>query len=238
MHALSIVRQLISNKLVRYSAGLWSLPIDRPDAALPAALEGTLSTRVASLGDEARTLAECLSLQQEQPSLELCRLISGATTDQQLFVSLIELAQHDVLYADRGSFRFSSLALRDVLLSGMDASRLGRNHRRLGEAFAKYLDAQRPELQLEAGWHLIQGGDELRGADLIADVAKDGVLIRGVLANLYRAGHQLEAALLVYTRHGRSAYERLPLLSSLAQAGYYEDRIWADRYGDSALELL
>ena len=49
----------------------------------------------------------------------------------------------------------------------MDDARREQNHRRLGEAFAQ-LAGDNAVLRLEAGWHLIKGGDEVRGADMIA----------------------------------------------------------------------
>jgi hypothetical protein len=89
---------------------------------------------------------------------------------------------------------------------------------------------------VQAGWHLIQGGADLRGADLIASVTHKSATMRRLIANLHHAGPAIEAALKVYKRHRRSVYERMPLLSALAHAGYYEDRIWGERYGDEALD--
>jgi hypothetical protein len=238
LHAVEIVRQLIAKEVIRYSGGIWTLPIDRPDASLPAALEDVLSMRIAALSDPARALAECLSLQREQPTLELCRLIVQASDDRELFRLLDELTRNDVLHADRDGYRFTSMALCDVLLTGMNAKRLEQNHKRLGEAFAALAGESDPALKLDAGWHLIQGADEARGADMIASVAWGAVTVRTLLANLHRAGRALEAALLVYGRHRRSIYERMPLLAALAQAGYYEERSWGERYGDAALDAL
>ena len=147
---------------------------------------------------------------------------------------LDELAEYDVLYAEQDGYRFSSTALQEALLTGMDDARLGHNHRRLGEAFAQ-LAGTRPRLRIEAGWHLIEGGDEERGADLIASTTHDAVTVRSLLVDLHHVGRALEAALKTYGKYRRSLYERLPLLASLAQAGYYEDRCWGDRYGDEAL---
>lgn len=238
LHVVEIVRQLVAKQVIRYTAGVWTLPDDRPDAELPAALEDVLSMRVALLGDAARALAECVSLVREPPTSELCRLIAQEPDDRRFFAVLGELAKHGILYAERDGYRFSSTALRDVVLAGMDEKRLEQNHRRLGESLTKIAGGDRPELRIEAGWHLIRGGQELRGADMIAQVTHDSVTIRTLVANLHRVGRPLEAALRVYARYRRSIYERLPLLSALAQAGYYEDRIWAESYGDSALDLL
>ena len=238
LHAVEISRQLLEKQVIRYTGGIWTLPDHKPDAELPAALGDALALRIASLSKAARALAECLSLHHEQPTLGFCRALFSETDDRAVLVLLDELAQRDVLYVDRDGYGFSSTAIRDALLSGADVMRLEDNHRRLGEAFAK-LDAEHdPLLRIHAGWHLIRGGDELRGADLIASVTYDAVTARTLVANLNRIGHPIEAALKVYGKYRQSVYNRLPLLAVLAQAGYYEDRLWAERYGDEALYLL
>jgi hypothetical protein len=236
-YTLEACRRLVAKEVVRYLNGFWVLPVERPDAELPAALEDALSTRLSALGEEARALAECLSLSREQPTVELCRLI--AETDERRALQLLdELARNDVLYADREGFRFSSAGLREALLSGMAADRREVNHRRLGEAFAFLATRDNPALRIEAGFHLIRGGDEVRGADLIARVTHDSVAVRTLIANLYHAGRPVQAALEVYKRHRRSPYERMPLLAALAHCSYYEDRSWGERYGDEALDVL
>jgi hypothetical protein len=103
---------------------------------LPAALEDALLIRLATLGEEARGLAECLSLKCEQPTFELCRLLFGHADERRILGLLDELARSDVLYVDPAGYRFSSTALRDALLGGMDDHRLQHNHGRLGEALA------------------------------------------------------------------------------------------------------
>jgi hypothetical protein len=244
LHALEISRQLLAKEVIRYTAGLWTLPDDAPDAELPEALGDALSVRLSLLSEPARILVECLSLQRQQPTFDLCALLSSKGADENngqergVLSLLDELAQKDVLYPDRDGYRFSSAALQDALLAGMDDGRLEQNHRRLGQAFAKLASDGKPRLRIEAGWHLIQGGDELRGADLIAKVTHDAVTPRELLADLHRIGRPLEAALKVYGKYRRSLYERMPLLAALAQAGYYEDRHWGEAYGDEALYVL
>jgi hypothetical protein len=237
LHALEISRQLLARGVIGYEGGVWTLPDQVPEAELPAALGDALGLRLAVLSEPARILAECLSLQRQEPTFELCGLLSDPSEGSGVLSVLDELTEHDVLYADQDGYRFSSSALQEALLAGMDDARRARNHRRLGEAFAK-LAGDKPLLQIEAGWHLIEGGDEERGADLIADVACDPVTVRDLVANLHRVGRALEAALKTYGKYRRSLYERMPLLAGLAQAGYYEDRVWGERYGDEALAGL
>jgi hypothetical protein len=235
LHALEVARQLFAKNIIGYSAGVWTLPDQVPEASLPVALGDALSMRIASLGEPARILAECLSLQRRQPTFELCARLAGDAEQSGVLGALNELAEREVLYPGHDGYYFSSSALRDALVSGMDTVRLEQNHRRLGEAFAALAGEGDLRLRIEAGWHLIEGGDERRGADMIASVARDGVSVRWLFANLHRIGKPLEAALRAYGRQHRSPYDRLPLLAALAQAAYYEDRAYADRYGDEAL---
>lgn len=238
LHAVEIARQLVAKQVIRYSGGLWTLPLDRPDAELNAALGDALSIRIAALGADARALAECLSLQRESPTFKLCRLLSDGADDREVLLRLDELARTDVLYPEADGYRFSSTAVREALLAEMNLDTLEDNHKRLGLAFEKLAGQENPNLRIEAGWHLIQGGEELRGADLIANVACDPFTVRTAIANLHRIGQPVEAALQAYARHRRSVYERTPLLAALAQAGYYEERTWGERYGDQALDAL
>ena len=237
LHALEISRQLLAKGVVGYAGGVWTLPDQVPDAVLPAALGDALAIRLTLLSDPARILAECLSLQRQQSTFDLCCLLSSPSEGVGVLAVLDELAEHDVLYPEQDGYRFSSTALQEALLAGMDDARRRQNHLRLGEAFA-HLAGESARLRIEAGWHLIEGGDEERGADLIAATTHDAVTVRDLLANLHHVGRALEAALKTYGKYRRSLYERLPLLASLAQAGYYEDRSWGDRYGDEALAAV
>lgn len=236
LHCIEISRQLVTRGVVRYVDGMWMLPAERPDIELPVELEDALTTRLASLSEAARGLAECLSLQRDQPTLELCRFLTGESDDRPVLVLLDELARNDVLYTDRDGYRFSSMALREALRGGMDDARRQDNHRLLGRALKRLAGPEDHAALIQAGWHLIQGGADLRGADLIASVTHDSATIRRLIANLHHCGTALEAALNVYKRHRRSIYERMPLLAALAHAGYYEDRVWGERYGDEALD--
>jgi tetratricopeptide (TPR) repeat protein len=238
LHAMEITRQLVNRQVIRYSGGVWTLPVTRPDSALPAALGDVLASRLERLSESARGLAESLSLARERATFELCRLLTESTEDRHVLATLDELSRHDVLHADVDGYRFSSSAVRDALLRGMDELRLQQNHRRLGEAFAKLAGKSDPALRIEAGWHLIRGGDELRGADMIALVTHDATTVRMLVANLHRIGAMLEAALEVYNKYRRSVYQRMPLLAALAQSGFYEDRVWGERYGATALDVL
>ena len=238
LYALAVCRQLIAAGIIRYEAGMWSLPTERPDARLPSELGEAMTLRLLPLREGARRLAECLCLLEEAPSAELCRLLVARESPGNALSLLAELARHDVLLQTEDGFRWSSSAIREALGRGMDELRLQHNHKRLGDALAQLARGQEQRLMLRAGWHLIKGEDGERGADMIAAVASDSYSLLTLAANLHRPAAVLEAALTVYANQRHSLYRRLPLLAGLAYCGYYEDRVWGVRYGDQALDAL
>lgn len=247
LHCVEISRQLIARDVIQHEAGMWVLPASRPHAELPEALEGALSIRLAGLGPSALALAQCLSLTRTEPTLELCRLLVESSDERRTFARsaeqealllLDELARSDVLIHDPRGYLFSSTALREALLAAMDEYAAEASHARLGRAFATMASEHELTLRIEAGWHFMQGGDELRGADMIASIMAEGFVVRQLNANNYPIGPVTEAALKIYKRHRRSGYERLPLLAALAQAGYYEDYRWYIEYSDEALDVI
>ena len=147
----------------------------------PEDLEDALLARLALLSEPARGVAECLCLAREQPTMALVRLLLDDPNERHVLQVLDELARSDVLHADRGGYRFGSTALREALLADMDRARRAGTHRRLGAALARVAGPGNPELRIEAGWHLIKGGDDLRGADMIAKVTHDSATIQKML---------------------------------------------------------
>jgi hypothetical protein len=155
------------------------------------------------------------------------------------FLLLDELIGAEVLHDTSQGYRFSHGVLRDVLVQRMADARRRELHLRCAERELQQANAsEQIGARLEAGWHLLQAGEMDRGADLLAEAAYDTVGVRFAFADLQVAAPALEAALQVYTRAGRSMYERVPLLAALATAGYYEDRKWGERYGEEAIAAV
>ncbi|HEX4339924.1 MAG TPA: AAA family ATPase, partial [Polyangiaceae bacterium] len=238
LHFIAISRHLAAKRVARYVGGAWVLPAERPDSDPPQALEDALAVRLSGLGEKARALAECLALQRaRRPTLELCRLLVDRDDRGSVLTFLDELERENVVYADADGYRFSSLALSEALLRGMTSERRAQNHRRLGAALLT-LPNPEPGTTVEAGWHLIQGGDELAGAEHIASVTSDGAVTIRLLGNLHQLGNAVQATLRIFERHSVSKYRRLPLLAALSYASYYEDRKWGELYGDQTLDAL
>jgi len=240
LHCMALIRKLHALGTARYEGGMWLLSSELPDAALPDALSDLLADRLQELSPAARGLAEAMAIQRGTLSRATCvRLASTESASGDPLLVLDELLRSDVLTDTIDGYRFSYGETRRLLIARMSKDRARTLHMRCAEqALAETDKADHSAARITAGWHLLHAGEEGRGADLLADVTYDTVGIRFAFADLQIAAPAIEAALDVYSREGRSIYERLPLLAALANAGYYEDRKWSVRYGDEALAAV
>jgi tetratricopeptide (TPR) repeat protein len=194
-------------------------------------LAATLSARVAALPPAERALAEALSVRRGHLSLTLCMRLSDDKDTRALFRTLDELVAKGVLVSGANGYQFGQDALREVFLRRLSSKRARRLYRRLGEALLQY-DSGVPADLIEAGHNLIRGGAEIRGAEIIASVAK-GFPTRGVTT--IAALPAIEAALEVYEQWGRPARDCLRLRTVLAGA---LDKRTTAIYADSTLQTL
>ncbi|HEX2675380.1 MAG TPA: AAA family ATPase [Polyangiales bacterium] len=238
LHCMELARRLFASGEIRYLDGMWALPPDRPASLATDDLRELLAARLPAAGTPALAVAEALAVQRGALSRARCKEVAEGETDQP-FVLLDELVRLDVLEDSLDGYRFTHGVLRQTLLDRMSEDRRRQLHLRCAEWELKRAE-RGPQMfaRIEAGWHLLQAGEESRGADTLATVTFDTVGMRFAFADLQIAAPALEAALLVYQKQNRSLYERLPLMAALAQAGYYEDRVWGERYGDAALDAV
>jgi hypothetical protein len=236
LHCMALIRRLHASALIRYVNGIWVLPVERPPQLALDDLDQLLGARVEQLSVNARYLAEAIAIEQGALTREQCALL---VTDQNALVLLDELVRSGVLNDSLQGYHFAHPVLRDVLISQMHADRRRQLHLECAErSLARATPATLARAKTEAGWHFLQGDLEERGAELLASVAYDAVGVRLAIPDLQAAAPSLQAALEIYTKRGRPLHERMPLLAALAQAGYYTDRIWAERYGDEALAAV
>jgi len=240
LHLVELIRKLHVMRLVRYVDGLWILPAELPSADIPSGLSDLLADRLSELSPSARSLAESLAIQRRALTRAACtELAKEEVSGNGASLLLDELVRAEVLTDAEGEFRFTHGVLRNVLAARMTPERRRTLHLRGAEqALKSAFGSDDVNARITAGWHLLQAGEESRGADLLAEVTYDTIGIRFAFADLQIAAPALAAALDVYARQGRSIYEQAPLLAALAQAGYYEDRKWALRYGEDALAAV
>jgi hypothetical protein len=138
-----------------------------------------------------------------------------------------------VLESAGEEYAFVQEALRNELNRLLPPARSQKLHRGWGEYLLA--NAGGRDARLEAGWHLVHTPDELRGAELLVEVAPKLVEQRESMATALPA---IERALLVYERHDKSLATRLYLRALLVLSGYLYDYRLAERYGIATLDLL
>ncbi|HZN93593.1 MAG TPA: hypothetical protein VFB81_12865, partial [Myxococcales bacterium] len=216
LHTMQLARQLVERGTLRYQGGLWQVP-ELMDGEVPRALLEALSDQVNSLSLDARVLAEALSVHRGDLPLELCVQVSGLETEQQVFLAIDELVLKEVLAEVGGRVRFLHGGFREALLRSIPENRRRALHRRVGEALLAAPGAA--DRDGEIGWHLLEGGDEPRGA----------VRLERAGRRLYQAQSMkeciapLEAAVRVHERLGKPPRLILELRYFLLVAGSIAD---------------
>jgi hypothetical protein len=234
---MELVTHLVDQRVVRYAGGAWMLPEASLVDALSASLEGASAARLTRLRPAVRSFAEALSVASTALPLSLCLWLAHADAGREprgAMLLLDELVTEGVLTGSAGQYRFADEVLRQTLRAGLSEERGRKLHRKLGEALVRS-SRGRPFDSITAGWHLLRGGDEGRGAQLLATAARRMILETD---DLRAAVPALEAALDVYRDAGRLPHELSFLVGPLASAGYSVDFRLATRYGPEALRLF
>ncbi|MET0343539.1 MAG: serine/threonine-protein kinase, partial [Polyangiales bacterium] len=247
-HALDLVRQLVAREDIRYEAGYWVLPVQRGEGglALPEALQTALATQLAAVPPAALALAQALALLRIPPTRALCEALvhceeglvrSVRFVEEETRARLDALTRHGIVVCEQETVRFRSSALRDAAAASAEAFTRVSQHARLGAALAALSLPGALVPRLEAGWHAMEGGDELGGARLVARTLARFRLAR-IGRERYPLGAVSERALRVYLRHRRSDYERLPLWTAVAQAVMHDNYALYERHADATLDVL
>jgi hypothetical protein len=230
---LEQVRQLVRSAVVRHAGGVWVLP--REFAAHEAQpLASPHASRVARLPPGFRRLAEALSVHRGPLPLDRCLAIAEHEEIANVWGALEELTREEVLHRTGSHYHFVHDKLRQYLLAEVEPARRLALHRRIGEEFAASAQGD-VDAMLDAGFHLLQGGQEGRGADLLATA---GLLLGYDSDEMGAAIPALRAALDVFRKEQRGPHELVKLLGPLCNAAWYCDRRLAAEYGEEAIDLL
>jgi hypothetical protein len=235
--SVELARKLVSDQFVRYVEGTWMVPQETPRQPLPRNVQDAARSRLGELGADALGLARSLSLWRGPIPVAICLMLASDTHLSNPFEALEELVSTGVLLGHGDDYRFAQDSLRQELVESLDPERRARLHRRIGEWLLERRTHD-PAARIEAGWHLLHGGEERRGADLLARQAvtlRDLNFFEGDVRGTTAA---IEAALSVYKKEKRSAYELIPLLFALTLLGYFFERRLAETYGDEAVDVL
>lgn len=141
------------------------------------------------------------------------------------------------MISDQGQYRFAHQPLRQLLLAGLDEGVRRALHLRAADVLIE-LRPERIADQVEAGWQLVCGGDETRGADWIASAGRQFALGDAGAGSPGHMAQMLRVALDIYEREQRPAAELAGVLFPLlALAHASSDHRLILEYGERAIEL-
>jgi hypothetical protein len=233
-HAVDLAEHLSREGVIGFANGAWVLPQTIAVGALPANRLDAELARLPRLSPHARELGRALSVREGVIPLEMCAALADIS-GHALFDALASLAREGVLVGSADGYRFSRESLRALLYAELDGDRRASTHRRLGTLLLASSELTELE-RLEAGVHLLRGGDDVQGSRAVATAGKHYGLVE--LADLGPAAPALEIALEHFRAAGRPLHEVVSVLAPLALAGYYADRRLAERYGEQAVDAL
>jgi tetratricopeptide (TPR) repeat protein len=231
LHTTELARHLVDRGVIRYVDGLWSIPEEPEREDLPQGLVDAMDARVRSLPAGARGLGEALSIHGGELTLELAVLVADNRDEGEVFAALDQLGYEEVIVHSGETWRFRHDGLREALLRGLSDERRRALHLRVGEALAAR-EPRSVELDAEIGWHLLRGGERVRG----------GALLEKAGRALYEAQSfsdaiaPLEAALEVYDERRHSRRIRCEILHMLVMSGALTNRKIAMRHADACID--
>ncbi len=233
LYTIELARHLVDRGVLRYEHGLWTIPGELAHDDVPRGLSDAIDERVRALDPDARALGEALSIQGGALTLELVLLLADNRREDAVFAALDHLAYQEVLVYNGATWRFRHDGFREAFLRGLDPERRRILHLRVGEALASS-PGRTAERDAEIGWHLLRGGDRVRGARLL-DAAGRALYEAQSFSDCIAP---LEAALEVLDESRGSPRARLELLTMLVMSGTLTDRSVALRHADPCIAGL
>ncbi|HVW30573.1 MAG TPA: AAA family ATPase [Polyangiaceae bacterium] len=229
---MDLVQHLVRQDVISHQGGVWILPQELRDEQLPGSDDSVLAQHIERLSETARTVARLLALEGGVLSVDmLCSLLDDERPGR-VSMAVDELLREGIASGARSACR---LVARYAAHTGtLDAARQEKLHRKVGEAILA-----KPELsalnKLDAGLHLLRGGDTARGGDL---VTQGGIGIFSEAENHAAAIPVLEGTLQLYKAQNRPPLELAPILGPLSMAAFYADHRLAGKYGDETLRVF
>lgn len=229
---MDLVRLLLQKNAIRYTLGTFTLPHDF-ELDSSADREQTELAQLADLGSDAMALAHVLSLRGGVFGLdELAAATELATHD--VLRALEELMQRGVVSGSDDGFALASAPLATAIAGSLSAHAKQTAHLRLARAILARSERDVAS-ELHAAVHLMNGGAEQEGADLVLRAIESEQSELEMAATWVAP---LEAALAVHRKQGRSDEQCLKLLVLLVRAGYYGELAAQHRHLERTIAAL
>ncbi len=223
-----VLRDLVDSGAVRYEGGLWHLP-DELGAAHSRGLAGAMDARVAALPPDLRELAVSLAVHGASVSIETCLAVAGLDEETSLERAQLLIAAGFLAFAD-GLYKIRHDGFREALLRAMSPEEKRRVNLRVGLA----LEESGTSTPAQIGWHLLEGGEALRGAKLLEHSGR----LAFDTQSFDDAVKMLEAALDVYEARNLHPKRCLELRQRIVTCGMHSSKVAFDRHALRVIDLL
>ena len=140
-----ILRHLIETGWVYRAEGRWTTDHQLHELELPAGVREVVGTRLARLSESALRAVSVAAVAGATFTLDLLERVPDAADDPDALLDALDEAVQASLVVERpgrpGSYAFAHALVRQVLRTGLTATRRARLHRRVGEAIEQSRDA-------------------------------------------------------------------------------------------------
>jgi len=227
---MDLARLLLSQGVIRYTRGTFTLPHDVSTEALGSHADAGLLTRLLDLSPRAREFACMLAL--SALPLEVSSLADAFGVETRVAVLAVEeLRARDLVQLSEQRVALTSAAMREALASSLSAAEARALHLQAARSHLRNAESN-GELRMQAGVHLLKAGEEVEAAELLTQKADGDSLARETPAPL------LEAVLEVLRRQGRTDEQCLNALVPLVRGGFFGDMRVQRRHLDATLKAL
>jgi tetratricopeptide (TPR) repeat protein len=219
--SMDLLRLLLQRGVVGYQAGLFSLPFDVDRELGAFELGGVPWARLEVLDDDARRVAQLLSIEEQALDLQVLPAAVGLR-GQRFFAAVEALFAQGIAVKLDGRVTLASRPLRSAAAGMLSVEQRCELNLKLAHAL---LEGRRSiDDVIMAGFHLLRGGRRDEGAETLA-AASDQITLSA--EGIAKAAPALEQALEVYRAQGRPDMACLRLLVPLTVAGFYDPRLSA-----------
>jgi hypothetical protein len=159
---MDMAQHLVDRKVVRYAAGVWTLPQRLSQDDLPRSTADAVRARVEPLSPEARFLIEAHALAiSDRLSDREYRALLPKTSSQEVERAIGELLGSGALVGDAEAYSLPNRVWRSALAAGLSAEASAERHRALAEMY-------RTRSDIAFIYHAFYGGLEEEGLEALA----------------------------------------------------------------------
>jgi serine/threonine protein kinase len=167
---MQLARHLVDRSVIRYQAGVWSLPASIADEELPSNMLDALRVRVSELTAVAAELAHAMALAPGvRCSLDECTRLAAAST-RDVRAALTELVAAELVVAVGSVHMLAGSAVQTAVLAAFDSVERSELHMRLADLFER-----RNANDLRLASHLLAAGADERAAGVLVQQATASV---------------------------------------------------------------